>query len=94
MVTLKTDGSLWQWQFNRQWDSRPEIMIQSAQKPPTRLGTHNDWGAIANTWEGVIALADDGSLWLWPDRRQYEQETLLKLPKQPQSLGNIFGTPD
>jgi len=93
-VALKSDGSLWQWQLRRQWNDSLTNLIQSAQKPPMRLGTQNDWGAIANTWEGVIALADDGSLWLWPDRRQYEQETLLKLPKQPQPLGNIFSKPD
>jgi hypothetical protein len=38
----------------------------------------------------VIALAADGGLWLWPDRELYPQY-LLKLPKQPQLLGNIFG---
>ena len=90
MVALKSDGSLWQWQFNRQWNDSPENVIQSAQMPPTRMGIHNDWVALANTWEDVIALAADGSLWLWPDRRQYEDLTLLKLPKQPESLGNIF----
>jgi hypothetical protein len=69
-------------------------LILAAQEPPTRLGIHNDWVAIANTWDDVITLAADSSLWLWPNRDQYEQSTLLKLPKQPQSLGNIFGKAD
>ena len=95
MVALKSDGSLWQWHFINPWNvSSQEQLILSAQEPPTRLGIHHDWVAIANTWEDVIALAADGSLWLWPDREQYERSTLLKLPKQPQFLGNVFGKAD
>ena len=94
MVALKSDGSLWQWHFSNPWNMSQEQFILTIQKPPTRLGIHNDWVAIAGTWEDVIALAADGSLWLWPDREQYERYTLLKLPKQPQFLGNVFGKAD
>ena len=94
MVALKSDGSLWQWHFVNPWNMSQEQLILTAQEPPTRLGIHNDWVAIASTWEDVIALAADGSLWLWPDHEQYERYTLLKLPKQPQFLGNIFGKSD
>jgi hypothetical protein len=94
MVALKSDGSLWQWHFSNPWNMSQGQFILAVQKPPTRLGIHNDWVAIANTWEDVIALAADGSLWLWPNRDQYERSTLLKLPKQPQFLGNIFGKSD
>ena len=94
MVALKSDGSLWQWIFPRPWDSSREDLIQSAQKPPMRIGIHNDWVAIAGTWQDVIALAADGSLWLWPDREEYERSTLLKLPKQPQRLGNVLSQAD
>jgi hypothetical protein len=90
MVALKSDGSLWQWHFFNPWNMSQGQFILAAQKPPTRLGIHNDWVAIANTWEDVIALAADGSLWVWPSREQYERFTLLKLPKQPQLLGNVF----
>ena len=95
MVALKSDGSLWQWHFKIHGIDSQRTIILAAQEPPTRLGIHNDWVAIASTWEDVIALAADGSLWLWPDREQYEHyATLLKLPKQPQFLGNIFGKTD
>ncbi len=94
MVALKSDGSLWQWPFFHSWNVSQEQIILAAQEPPTRLGIHNDWVAIANTWGDVIGLAADGSLWLWPNRYQYEQSTLLKLPKQPQPLGNVFGKAD
>jgi len=94
MVALKSDGSLWQWHFFHPWNMNQGQLILAAQEPPNRLGIHNDWVAIANTWEDVIALAADGSLWLWPNRDQYERSTLLKLPKQPQFLGNVFGKAD
>jgi hypothetical protein len=96
IVALKSDGSLWQWHFlhPENVNMSQEQLILAAQEPPTRLGIHNDWVAIAGNWRNVVALAADGSLWLWPDREQYEQETLLKLPKQPQLLGNIFGKAD
>jgi hypothetical protein len=94
MVALKSDGSLWQWHFFNPWSMSQEQFILAVQKPPTRLGIQNDWVAIVNTWEAVIALAADGSLWLWPNRDQYERSTLLKLPKQPELLGNVFGKSD
>jgi alpha-tubulin suppressor-like RCC1 family protein len=94
IVALKSDGSLWQWQFGGQWDISQEQLISAAHASPVRLGIHKDWVALANRWEDVIAIAADGSLWLWPDREQYEQSTLLKLPKQPQPLGNLFGKAD
>jgi hypothetical protein len=59
------------------------------------MGIHNDWVAIVGTGNGVVSLAADGSLWFWPDRRMYEwSQLLLKLPKQPQFLGNVFGKSD
>ena len=88
MVGLKADGSLWQWNFQ----NRPAA--KSINTPPTRLGIHNDWVAIADVRGNVIAVAADGSLWLWPDTEYYDIGSLLKLPKQPQFLGNIFGKTD
>jgi hypothetical protein len=59
------------------------------------MGIHNDWVAIVGTGNGVVSLAADGSLWFWPDREAYEYSPmLLKLPKQPQFLGNVFGKSD
>jgi ABC-type transport system involved in multi-copper enzyme maturation permease subunit len=83
MVALKSDGSLWKWNFSQ--NSTAEV----AKIPPTRLGIHNDWVGLTGTWNGVVSLAADGSLWLWRDR-----SILLKPPKQPEFLGNIFGKTD
>jgi hypothetical protein len=82
-VALKADGSLWKW--NRLRKSTVEV----AKTPPTRLGIHSDWVALTRTWGGAVSLAADGSLWFWPDAGDY-WGALLKPPKQPQLLGNIF----
>lgn len=89
MVALKADGSLWQWNF------KDGSIVRAINNPPTRLGIHHDWVAVAGDWDSVIALSADGSLWLWPDKNSYQYDWLLiRLPKQPKLLGNIFGKTD
>jgi len=90
LVALKPDGSLWQWRFANRWDLSQAQLQLITQNRPLRLGIHHDWVDLIGTWDGVIALAADGGLWLWPDRDVYEQYTLLKLPKQPKQISNIF----
>lgn len=82
-VALKADGSLWKWMVVK--DSAPEV----AKTALTRLGIHNDWVSLTSSLGGTVSLAADGSLWFWPNARQYDG-VLLKTPKQPQYLGNIF----
>lgn len=89
MTALKSDGTLWHWQ----WDDSKSIS-DTVPMQPARLGIHNDWVAITDSRFGTISLAADGSLWLWPDADFYYEVALLKLPKQPQLLGNIFGKAD
>jgi ABC-type transport system involved in multi-copper enzyme maturation permease subunit len=87
MVALKSDGSLWKWELKN------HSFAVDFTAPPTRLGIHDDWVAVTNAEGGVVALAADGSLWFWPYRESYEyQYPLLKLPKQPEFLGNIFSS--
>jgi hypothetical protein len=89
MVALKSDGTLWQWGMNNQ------AFTFDFKSLPTRMGIHDDWVAIVGTVNGVVSLAADGSLWYWPDRSVYAwSQPLLKLPKQPQFLGNVFGKAD
>ena len=89
MVALKSDGSLWQWHFT------DGAIVRAVNDSPTRLGIHNDWVAITGDRENVITLAADGSVWLWPDKESYDyRNTLIKLPKQPELLGNVFGKAD
>jgi ABC-type transport system involved in multi-copper enzyme maturation permease subunit len=83
MVALKSDGSLWQWR----WIYNQKSPLEAAKSPPTRLGIHNDWVGLSGTSSGPVSLAADGSLWLWPG---YPLYPLLKPPKQPEFLGNIF----
>lgn len=89
LVALKSDGTLWKWDENNQ------IYALSFTATPTRLGIHNDWVAISTVQSGVVTLAADGSLWFWPCPEDYRYaNALLKLPKQPQWLGNVFGHVD
>jgi ABC-type transport system involved in multi-copper enzyme maturation permease subunit len=90
MVALKSDGTLWK--ADIEWDITSQHSISVAFKiPPTRLGIHNDWVAIGGySWHGSVSLAADGSLWFWPGANS----ALLKPPKQPQYLGNVFGKAD
>jgi alpha-tubulin suppressor-like RCC1 family protein len=93
MVALKSDGTLWQWRSNLQHSFQLGVRFIA---PPTRLGIHNDWVSITKCWDdGAVALAADGSFWFWPDWANYQYpQPLLKLPKQPEFLGNIFGKAD
>jgi hypothetical protein len=76
---------LWKWNF-------PQNFTADVTKiPPTRLGIHNDWVGLTGTWGGAVSLAADGSLWLWPG---VQWERFVKLPKQPQFLGNVFSKSD
>ncbi len=87
LVALKADGSLWMWK------SPKKSMAEIANTPPTRLGIHSDWIGLVSTWDGAVALAADGSLWFWPGADHADQ-TLVKFPKQPKRLGNVFGKAD
>jgi ABC-type Na+ efflux pump permease subunit len=91
MVALKSDGTLWQWHFRR--NSRIAFPAEELKIPPTRLGIHNDWLGLTGTWDGAVALAADGSLWFWPNNDDYAG-ALIKPPKQPVFLGNVFGKAD
>ena len=91
MVALKSDGTLWKWAFPR---IARNVAIQNfenvIQKKPSRMGIHNDWVGLCSTWGGVISLAADGSLWLWPASGQYYEVSLMRPQKQPKNIGNVF----
>jgi ABC-type transport system involved in multi-copper enzyme maturation permease subunit len=89
MVALKSDGSLWRWNWHFPQNSIADV----ANIPPTRMGIHNDWVGLTGTWNGVVSLAADGSLWLWPDTSDMNG-ALFKAPKQLEFLGNILGKSD
>jgi hypothetical protein len=89
MIALKSDGTLWK----RNPSRNSKAMADIVQTQPTRLGIHNDWVGLARRWDGAVSLAADGSLWFWP-RAGYYEAALLKAPKQPKFLANIFGKSD
>ena len=104
-ITLKTDGTLWVWDFRRNqlrdWDPL-RFDAEVTKTVPVRLGTHSDWIAISDDF----ALAADGSVWFWPlidpgqlsgflgcNRNENNGQNwvpLLDISRKPQLLGNIF----
>ncbi|HZL78386.1 MAG TPA: ABC transporter permease subunit [Candidatus Limnocylindrales bacterium] len=74
VVTLKSDGTLWLWNFHRHrdwmWNSK-QFEAEILKTVPVRLGTHADWIAISGDYDSVTALAADGSLWYWPLENGY-----------------------
>ena len=86
MVALKSDGSLWQWNF------REGDIVSVVHETPTRLGIHNDWVAITGNWDSTIALAGMAACGFGRTGNSYGYEMLVSLPKQPERLGNVFGT--
>ena len=84
IVALKSDGTLWQRGLNR---GEPGWFNGL----PTQLGIHHDWVALAAIPNGMVALAADGSLWLWPSQGMFnDPQLVMRLPKQPQFLGNVL----
>jgi hypothetical protein len=101
MVTLKRDGSLWLWTFQRDrwsgWDSTNNWR-HFQNTTPVRLGTHSDWIAVGEMMGGVVSLAADGSLWRWRFEPQYfysrQATPWLAVSRRPQFLGNVLGKAD
>jgi alpha-tubulin suppressor-like RCC1 family protein len=105
VVTLKNDGTLWLWDFRdrpfRGWDNaRAEQKILKT--VPVQLGTHSDWISVSGSSGSLVALAADGSLWLWPINNLEDFygnrsdkpaiRPLLDVSHKPQLLGNVFNT--
>jgi hypothetical protein len=90
IVALKTDGSLWRWDFSMRRHSNP------AAARPFRISSHKDWVAITADWTGLVGLAADGSLWRWQFEpgvshvAGFNVPPLLAASRRPQRLGNIF----
>ena len=106
IVTLKSDGTLWLWNFHLHdlWSrDRSKLEVEIQNTVPIRLGTHSDWIAISSAGSPVTTLAADGSLWIWPlgndvywGQAGYgffgsgTGNALLDISHKPQLLGNIF----
>jgi ABC-type transport system involved in multi-copper enzyme maturation permease subunit len=90
VVSLKADGTLWRWKFEKALDINPQGFSLN------RFSEHSDWVAIAPMMDGFVSLAADGGLWLWrfdaeQDYRSQGFLPLLANSRKPQFLGNVFG---
>jgi hypothetical protein len=90
-VSLKADGTLWRWKFEKAPDINPQGFSLH------RFSEHSDWVAIARMMDGFVSLSADGGLWLWrfePASYDFGSDdipSLLGNSRKPQYFGNIFG---
>lgn len=82
LIALRSDGTLWSW---------PSLwyLIQNPNTAKAvQLGNHSDWLALSefDYWNS-IALAADGSLWIW---NAPSEHAWLAPSRKPVFVGNIF----
>jgi hypothetical protein len=95
LVALKTDGSLWSWDFIRAWQHAPQL--NALQEAPRRNGTHNDWVGLGDWFGQNVALSADGTFWRLPGSRievgagADESLSWLAPSRRTSKIENIFG---
>ena len=80
----KTDGTLWVWGFNGQYQLGTGTTTNYSS--PKQLGALTTWSKITGGWLQTIAIKTDGTLWSW-GRSNYGQlglgnTTAYSSPKQ------------
>jgi alpha-tubulin suppressor-like RCC1 family protein len=93
LVAVKTNGTLWRWDFPQPWmrDSVGLPILDSGLKA-VRIGTQQDWLAVGSIVGGVISLSADGNLWRWNPRvpMEYDEGPLIACSRRPMRIENIF----
>jgi alpha-tubulin suppressor-like RCC1 family protein len=62
-LAIKADGSLWGWGLNDTYQLG--LGVAGNKNTPQRIGTANDWVAVAASSFHNLALKSDGTLWAW-----------------------------
>jgi hypothetical protein len=84
VITLRSDGTLWEWPPLWNLTRNPGLV------KPRQLGTYSGWitlHSIGYWLPDSVALAADGSLWVWKDP---SDQNWLAPSRKPVYLGNIF----
>jgi ABC-type transport system involved in multi-copper enzyme maturation permease subunit len=73
VAALQSDGSLWEivaWQ--QRTNSLPRVSWSNLLPDPQRIGSDNDWKAVAVDSVDFVALKTNGTLWRWGnDKEQF-----------------------
>ena len=64
-VGIKTDGTLWAWGANDSGQLAIGFTSNELSLTPKKIGTDNNWSAIAAGGEHTLALKNDGTMWAW-----------------------------
>lgn len=64
-LAIKTDGTLWTWGYNGQYQLGDGTTTQ--RNAPVQIGSDTDWVAISASGSHSIALKSNGTLWAWGD---------------------------
>ncbi len=88
VLTLKSDGTIWKWNFPRDPVKHPESASAS------RVGKHSDWIALGDCNGLPVTLAADGSFWTWQFPANIRKEPKLFPPeiaptRKPFHIGQI-----
>jgi hypothetical protein len=87
-VTLRADGTLWEWKFETLSSVDPHGCSMS------RFSQRSDWVGLTEVYSGLISLAADGSLWMWRLETPYSGLfPMLAESRKPRYIGNIFSGP-
>lgn len=62
-LAIKADGSLWGWGLNDTYQLG--LGVTGNKNTPQRIGTANNWVAVAASGFHSLALKSDGTLWAW-----------------------------
>lgn len=76
-LAIKTNGELWGWGSNSQWQLNQSSSTLSAAQTPIKLNSDTDWSSVYLASDGTYALKTNKTLWLCGYNRQTSAYTTM-----------------